>query len=149
MDQFADPLTWLRVYDLASSVVSCEDAANAKGIPLKHELKSLVLDTDRELVIAHMPGDRQISLRAAKRALGAAQASLASVERLTGIGVSPGTVTPFLGPLWALYQLIDPSLLSLSWVSTNAGDRSKYIVFDPILLLRAERATLVPIVRPI
>jgi prolyl-tRNA editing enzyme YbaK/EbsC (Cys-tRNA(Pro) deacylase) len=141
----ATPLPGYAFTELDSPVVSCEQAANAKGIPLQRELKSLALDTSKGLVVAHVPGDCQISLRAAKRALGAAEARLANAGQLVALGAGPGTVTPFLSQLWPLPQLVDQTLLSLSWVSSNAGHLSRYIVFDPILLLRATRAMLVDI----
>jgi prolyl-tRNA editing enzyme YbaK/EbsC (Cys-tRNA(Pro) deacylase) len=145
MEEFSDPLRWLRVFDLPAPVVSCEDAADAKGIALERELKSLVLETDAGFVVAHMPGTYRISLRAVKRALSAAQARLATQEALERFGTSPGTVCPFLRSLWSLPQLIDPRLFLLRWVSTNAGDRKQYVVFDPILLSRAERVQITQI----
>lgn len=132
------PMDWLKVFHLPHDVVSCEEAAVAKGFPLERELKSLILKADTGLIIAHISGNESLSLRQVKRHLKSEQARLASPEEITLLGVGAGTVSPFLPNLWKLPHLIDADLLNLSWVSTNNGTLSGYIVFDPILLCRAQ-----------
>lgn len=139
---FDNPQTWLRVLELGSDVVSCEAAAAAKDVPLRRELKSLVLETGRpnaqsKLVLAHIRGDHRLSLRTVKRALGESEARLASPATLRRLGVEPGTIHPFHPSLWVLEHLIDAEVLGLKWVTTNAGRLDAYVVFDPAILLRA------------
>jgi len=64
----AAPGTLMKTHFLAESVVSCEDAAEARGIPLTNELKTLVLRTSVGFVAAHLPGDGILSLRKVKGA---------------------------------------------------------------------------------
>ena len=73
-----NPGAWLRRFELSERVVSCEEAADAKGVPLHHELKSLLLICDHGYALAHLHGDRRLSLRAVKDAMGTRQARLAA-----------------------------------------------------------------------
>lgn len=137
-----NPGTWLRHFRLGSPVVSCASAAEAKGVPVAHELKTLVIDTDDGLALAHLRGDRRLALHSVRRCLKERQARLADRALLDAIGVEPGTIFPFHFALWGLPHLISREVLSLSWVTTNAGSLDTYIVFDPILLLRAADTTV-------
>ena len=56
----------LKVYSLSCSVITCKEAASAKKIPLKNELKSLVLTTSNGLYLLHLPGDKKANLRTVK-----------------------------------------------------------------------------------
>jgi prolyl-tRNA editing enzyme YbaK/EbsC (Cys-tRNA(Pro) deacylase) len=137
-----NPGSWLRHFSLPYSVASCASAAEAKGIALAHELKTLILDCDRGLALAHLRGDHRLSLRAAKRALQVREAKLADVSRLTAIGLQAGTVQPFGPSLWGLPHLISGEVLKLPWITTNAGQDDTFIVFDPVLLLRAKHTVV-------
>jgi prolyl-tRNA editing enzyme YbaK/EbsC (Cys-tRNA(Pro) deacylase) len=135
-----NPRSWLRVFRLAEPVVSCSEAAVAKGVPLERELKSLLLECDHGRVLVHLRGDHRLSLHAVKRALAVRQARLASPSAVQALGVSPGTLHPFHPALWTTTTyLIARGLFSLPWVTTNAGHPNEYIVFDPLVLLRAPR----------
>jgi prolyl-tRNA editing enzyme YbaK/EbsC (Cys-tRNA(Pro) deacylase) len=134
-----NPGASLKHYVLPQRVVSCASAAAAKDIPLEHELKSLVIQTDSGLVVAHIPGDRNLSLRAVKRGLPTTQARLANVNDL---GLAPGTIHPFATKLWQLHHLVSREVFDLGWISTNAGTLTTFVVFDPRLLLRARRITV-------
>lgn len=124
-------------YRLDGPVGSCESAAAAKGVPLEHELKSLVLEYDAGLALVHIRGDRRLWLRAVKRSLPSRQAKLVGKDVLANLGVEMGTVTPFHPVLWELPQLISREVLALPWVTTNAGVLDEYVIFAPSLLLRA------------
>jgi len=131
------PMDWLRAFGLSCDVVSCKDAAEAKGFPLQRELKSLILKVDTGLIVAHLSGSESLSLRQVKRHLKSEEARLATLDEIKPLGVEAGTISPFLPNLWKLPHLIDVDLLEFSWVSTNNGTLNGYIVFDPILLCRA------------
>jgi prolyl-tRNA editing enzyme YbaK/EbsC (Cys-tRNA(Pro) deacylase) len=118
-------------------VTSCAEAAEAKGVDLEHELKSLLVATDHGLSLVHIRGTRRLSLRAVKRALDARQSHLASPSELHELGVAPGTVYPFAPVLWNMRQLVTREVLSMPWVTTNAGEQDRYVVFDPRLLMQA------------
>jgi len=124
---------------LHQNVISCSQAANAKGIPIKNELKSLILTTSKGLCLLNIPGDENASLRSVKKVLDVDEAFLANTEQLKSLHVQSGSVCPFLPQLWCLPQLISHDLLKLSFISTNNGTRNNYIIFCPKLLLQSER----------
>lgn len=132
------PADWLRRFTLERDVVSCGEAATAKGISVARELKSLVLETDAGPVLAHLSGEHTLSLRKVKKVLGVQEARLASPTRLDELQLRPGIICPFLPQLWCLPQLITKSLLEFDWVTTNDGTLSGYFIFDPLILLGAE-----------
>jgi prolyl-tRNA editing enzyme YbaK/EbsC (Cys-tRNA(Pro) deacylase) len=134
---FDNPGSWLKTFRLSHPVVSCADAADAKGVALARELKTLLLVTDQGLVLAHIRGDRRLSLRAVKRLLSVNEARLADTATLIQLGVEPGTINPFHAALWELPHIISRDVLEMSWVTSNAGSLDSYAVFAPSLLLEA------------
>lgn len=137
VERWSNPGSSLTPKDLDREVISCRSAARAKRVPLERELKSLLLACDGDHVVAHVRGSRRLSLRAIKNELGVQQALLADLAVLTRFDVSPGTLYPFKDTLWAKPQLITEEVLELDWVTTNYGDRFKYVEFSPRLLLEA------------
>jgi len=122
-------------YPLEKDVVSCEEAASAKGIPLQNELKSLILDTNKGLYLLNIPGDRFANLRSVKTILNVKNAYLADHNILNNLKVQSGTITPLLKQIWALPQLLSLEVLKYDFVSTNAGVLDKYIIFKPKILM--------------
>lgn len=132
----------LRSRHLPCAVVTCESAARAKGIPRERELKSLLLESDRGYLLAHVRGSRRLSLRAVKRSLGVRHASLLDLSTLHSLGFQPGAIHPFQPTLWQMPQVITRAVFDLPWVSTNAGTLRSYVVFDPLILLHARDVIL-------
>lgn len=118
-------------------VVSCEEAANARKVPLGNELKTLILQTPSELVAAHLPGDGELNLRAIKNTLDVKDIKIANPEDIAKIGLESGTVSAVLEPVWSMPHLISRRLLSLSYVTTNNKTKKGYFKFDPVILLDA------------
>jgi prolyl-tRNA editing enzyme YbaK/EbsC (Cys-tRNA(Pro) deacylase) len=108
-------------------------------VPLEHELKSLVIDTSAGLVVAHIPGDRRLALRAVKSCIPTPQAHLAD---LAALNLVPGTVHPFHERLWQLRHLVSREVFALDWVTTNAGDLTTFVIFAPTLLLSTRHVTV-------
>jgi predicted nucleotide-binding protein/prolyl-tRNA editing enzyme YbaK/EbsC (Cys-tRNA(Pro) deacylase) len=133
---------------LGRPVISCEDAASARGIPLCNELKTLIVETSAGLIAAHIPGDRTLSLRAVKEVLETEQASLSSPDNLRSLGLTPGTVSAILDPVWSLPHLIDRAVLGLEFVATNNKTTTGYFRFDPQILITASSYTLADISIP-
>ena len=133
----AAPGLQMPMYELSQSVVTCEEAARARGIPLAQELKTLILRTDQGLVAAHLPGDGVLSLRRVKDRLGTAEAHLAGPEELLELGLSAGTVSAVLEPVWSMPHVISRRLLDIGEASTNNGTRTGYFRFDPAILVEA------------
>jgi len=128
----------LKVFSLAKPVVSCEEAAAAKGIPLDSELKTLIMTTTKGFVALHLLGDGKASLPAVKKAIDVKQASLASIADLTSLGIQPGTVCAVKDPVWSMPHLITRRVLSKEMVSTNNGTHRGFYRFHPTVLLEAE-----------
>jgi prolyl-tRNA editing enzyme YbaK/EbsC (Cys-tRNA(Pro) deacylase) len=133
----AAPGLTLHARELESPVVSCEEAAAARDIPLARELKTLLLQTHNRIVAAHLPGDGTLSLRKVKTVLATAQAYLASPEDLADLGLSEGTICAVLEPVWSMTHLISRRLMTIDSVMTNNGTRTGYFEFDPAVLAKA------------
>ena len=123
--------------ELNFDVITCQEAAKAKGIPLENELKSLIITTSNGLYLLHIPGNKNADWRKVKKHLGVKEACLASKEILTSLGVSPGRVCPFANDLWNLPQLITTELLQINRVTTNNGEFNKYIEFNANVLINS------------
>lgn len=132
----------LQVYSLKKEVISCDEAAEARGVPLFNELKTMILSTTNGYVAVHLPGDGQISLRAVKNALEVKNAFIAPAEEIYKLELSPGTVSAVLEPVWSMPHLFSKRVLTLDFVTTNNGTRSQYFKFDPIELLNASNYLL-------
>lgn len=128
----------LPVQQLTSPVVTCAEAAAARGVNLSKELKTLVLETSSGLVAVHLPGDALLSLRAVKDFLEAEEAYVADPETLLRIGLSPGTVSAILEPVWSMPHLISRRVFDADLVTTNNKTRTGYFSFDPVILTQAK-----------
>jgi prolyl-tRNA editing enzyme YbaK/EbsC (Cys-tRNA(Pro) deacylase) len=127
---------------LSQEVVTCDEAAASKGIPIENELKTLILTTSQGLQALHVRGDKHASFRKVKKFLRVKQAFMASKDDLRQMGLLPGMVCPILEPVWNLRHLIDAKVLELKFVSTNNGTRSQYFVFPPHILLTADSVSI-------
>jgi prolyl-tRNA editing enzyme YbaK/EbsC (Cys-tRNA(Pro) deacylase) len=127
---------------LDTPVVSCEEAATARGIPLAQELKTLLVRTDGGIVAVHIPGDSSLSLRKVKARLETTEAFLADPTDLSELGLSPGTVCAVLEPVWAMPHLVSRRVLTLKSVMTNNGTRTGYFEFEPGVLVEAADVTV-------
>lgn len=126
---------------LDHEVISCEQAAKAKGILLENELKTMILweQENQRFIACHLNGHRKIDLRKVKKRLNVKQASLASLAQIEALDLSPGKVMPFLQSVWEMYHLIDAQVFATSLVSTNDGTRKGFISFPPKLLKLTNR----------
>jgi prolyl-tRNA editing enzyme YbaK/EbsC (Cys-tRNA(Pro) deacylase) len=137
-----EPGTLMQAHFLADPVISCEEAARARGIPLANELKTLILHTTVGPVAAHLPGDGILSLRKVKDRLESAEAYLADPEDLLAMDLSPGTVCAVLDPVWSMPHLVSRRVVDLSEVATNNGTRSGYFLFSPEVLTTARNVII-------
>ncbi|MCP4581130.1 MAG: hypothetical protein GY839_05895 [candidate division Zixibacteria bacterium] len=142
LDQKA-PGNMMQTYLLDHLVVSCEEAAQSKGIPIKNELKSIILQTSNGFICVHITGDKSISLKKAKQLLGVEEAFIAPPGLLKTINLSPGTISAVLEPTWSMKQIILKDILKLRFISTNNGTLTGYYKFDPRILQSAPEFNLV------
>lgn len=101
-------------------VTSVPDVAHFLGLSPEHFMKSMVVETDREFVLALVRGDDELNEVKLKNALGANHVQLASpekVQRLTGAAVG------FAGPigLTGLRVVADPEVMKLPLAATGAN----------------------------
>ncbi len=137
-----EPARTMKDYGLDKPVVTCEEAAAAKCIPIENELKTLVLQTSKGYVALNLPADSDADLRSVKAALEVEQAYLAGPDELKALGLSPGTVSVVRKPVWDMPLLISRRLLKLSFVSTNNGTLRGFYKFEPSILLTAQSVML-------
>ena len=119
---------------LGQEVVTCEEAAKARKIPLTNELKTLILQTPSGFIAAHLPGDGILNLREVKNTLEIKDIKIADPEQIDKIGLQSGTVCALLNPVWDMPHLISKRLLSLKYVMTNNGTKTGYFEFDPVII---------------
>ena len=129
------------MHRLTRSVITCEEAADAKGIPLARELKSLLVSTSQGVLLVHLRGTDRLSLRKLKRTLGLQEAYLAPAKILASMGLGPGCICPLLPSLWELPQVVDQGVLVIGILSTNAGRPDHYVFLSPEDLLAAPKVT--------
>jgi prolyl-tRNA editing enzyme YbaK/EbsC (Cys-tRNA(Pro) deacylase) len=127
----------MKTYALSHEVVTCEEAANARNIPLANELKTLILKAPSGFIAVHLPGDGELSLRAVKNQLEIKNVKIADPEQILKIGLQSGTVSAVLNPVWNMTHLVSKRVLSLAFVMTNNGTTTGYFKFDPIIILDA------------
>jgi prolyl-tRNA editing enzyme YbaK/EbsC (Cys-tRNA(Pro) deacylase) len=129
------------VFTLREKVVSCEQAAHAKGIPLKNELKTLVIETDDDIYLLHLLGDEKADFKQIRKLLNTKKAQLLCKEKLlTLFAVTPGTVNPFSSKLKNQPQLVSEEVLRSEFLSTNAGTLYEYVIFEPSLLFSTNKS---------
>lgn len=115
-------------------VVTCEEAAAARGVPLEHELKTIVLNTNVGDVAVHLPANRRIHSGRVKSALGTRRIRFASKEELGASGLQSGLVNPG-NTGFCSRHLVCRALLDLQFVTTNAGLFTLGVAFAPADLL--------------
>jgi prolyl-tRNA editing enzyme YbaK/EbsC (Cys-tRNA(Pro) deacylase) len=131
------------VYSLNEAVISCADAASARGIPLESELKSLILETSKGRFVVHIPGDGLVDLRRVKNFLDVKEAYVLDPELLASdYDLSPGRVSAVLEPVWSLPHLVSKRLLTLNAVYTNNKTFFGYFKFAPTILMQAKRSEI-------
>jgi len=139
---YSPPGLKMKRVKLSSPVITCVEAARAKGIPLEQELKTLILKTSNGLIALHIPGDSEASHRSVKNALEIKDERMANKDELSSIGLEAGTVSAVLSPVWEMPQLISTRVLSFEFVSTNAGNKKEFFRFAPSILMEAEYVML-------
>lgn len=117
-------------------VVSCNEAASARGISLSQELKTIVLDKGGELVAAHIRGDRRLNMSIIKKTLGARNITFASISVLAAFNLAPGLVNPWrVG--FCKHNLLCRQVLSMPYMATNHDrlDEGVFFLVEELLLL--------------
>ncbi len=117
------------------------EAAHRLGIPAERVFKTLVARTDDgRVLLACVPGNHELNLRALARVTGARRADLVDAgELMRLVGYIKGAVSPIATRRpWP--TLIDASALEHERISVSAGVRGLQIWIDPRDLVRATGA---------
>ena len=127
------------------------EAAEALGVEPERVLKTLLAQTDltrdHGLVVAIVPVDHQLDLKAVAAAVGAKKASMADpadAERVTGYVV--GGISP-IGQKRSLTTVLDESAMSHETVLVSGGRRGFDIELAPSDLVEVTRALVAAIGR--
>lgn len=102
-------------------VSSVEEAAEARGVELRHVIKTIVVRRgEGDLLMVLVPGDRVIDWAKLRGVLGVSRLSLASAEEaLAATGYTPGTITPF-GSTTTLPVIADAAMSGLASIGGGA-----------------------------
>lgn len=120
-------------------------AANALGVPAGQVFKTLMTTAGDESLIAVVPSDRELNLKALAAAAGKKAVSMMKVpdaERLSGYKV--GGVSP-LGQKRRLRTFVDSSALAMPFIVVNGGQRGLQIKAAPQDLIDAAGAVVAEI----
>jgi Cys-tRNA(Pro)/Cys-tRNA(Cys) deacylase len=124
------------------------EAASLLGLAPAAVFKTLVVTAvGAGPVVALVPVDRELDLKALAAAVGSKHAELApaaEAQRVTGYAV--GGISP-LGQRRALPTVIDESALALERMYVSAGRRGLEVALRPADLIALCRATTAPIAR--
>jgi Cys-tRNA(Pro)/Cys-tRNA(Cys) deacylase len=123
------------------------EAALALGLEPAQVFKTLLADVDGKLVVAVVPVDRSLDLKALASAVHGKRAVLAepaAAERATGYVV--GGISP-LGQRRRLPTVIDASASSWPTVLVSAGRRGLDVELAPADLVRLTGAVTAPVAR--
>ncbi len=108
-------------------VYTSEQAANIRGMDLHSGAKSLLLKTDKEFVMAVLPGDQKLNSKKVKAYFKTKSLRFAKPDEVKEImGCEIGAVYPF-GNLVNINMVVDPSLGDNEHVFFNPGIHSRSI----------------------
>ena len=103
------------------TVFTVYDLAQTTKEKLNHIVKTLLVKTDKDYVLAVVPAHLRLDLAALKKHLGAKSVSLAKEKDMqTKFNVKPGAMTPF-GSMYKLSVVVDKSLTKAEKMLFGAG----------------------------
>jgi Cys-tRNA(Pro)/Cys-tRNA(Cys) deacylase len=139
----------LRVYEVDPDDLAAETVAAKIGLPPEQVFKTLVARADRNgIVMAVIPGNRELNLKALAAAAGERKIQLVPVKELQSLtGYIRGGVTALAGkrdfPVYA-----DETIERFDVVSISAGLRGLQILIAPGDYLRATKGKLSALGQP-
>lgn len=139
----------LRAYEVDPEDLAAETVAAKIGLPAEQVFKTLVARGDRNgLVMAVIPGDQELDLKALAAAAGEKNVQLVAVKELQGLtGYIRGGVTALAAkrefPVYA-----DETVELFDVISISAGMRGLQILIAPGDYLRAIKGTIAALGQP-
>lgn len=136
----------LRAYPVDAEHLAAAEVAALVGLPPEQVFKTLVARGDRRgVLLAVVPGDSHLDLKALARASGDRKVELVALREVTPLtGYVRGGVTALAGkkdyPVF-----LDETAILYEQISVSAGARGLQIVLHPDDYVHATRATLCPL----
>ena len=133
----------LREYEVDPNDLAAETVAAKIGLPAEQVFKTLVARGDRNgIVMAVIPGDQELNLKALAAAAGEKKIELVPVKELQALtGYIRGGVT-VLGAKRDSPVFVDETIELFDVVSISAGVRGLQILIAPADYLRATRGMI-------
>jgi Cys-tRNA(Pro)/Cys-tRNA(Cys) deacylase len=138
----------VRTYEVDPDDLAAESVAKKVGMPADQVWKTLVARGDRHgIVLAVVPGDAELDLKALARATGDRSADVVPLKEVTPLtGYVRGGVTA-LACKKDYPVVVDELIEALDVVAVSAGMRGAQLVLAPSDYLRATKAKVAPIAR--
>jgi Cys-tRNA(Pro)/Cys-tRNA(Cys) deacylase len=139
----------LREYEVDPDDLAAETVAAKIGLPPEQVFKTLVARGDRHgIVMAVIPGDRELNLKALAAAAGERKIQLVPVKELQSLtGYIRGGVTALAAKRdFPVY--VDETIELFDVVSISAGVRGLQILISPADYLRATKGTIAALGQP-
>jgi Cys-tRNA(Pro)/Cys-tRNA(Cys) deacylase len=139
----------LREYQVDPDDLAAESVASKIGIPAEQVFKTLVARGDRNgIVMAVVPGDQELDLKALASAAGERKIQLVAVKELQALtGYIRGGVTALAAKRdFPIY--VDETVELFDVVSVSAGTRGLQILIAPPDYLRATKGTVAALGQP-
>lgn len=138
----------VRTYDLDGDARSFAlEAASALDVVPQTVFKTLIATADGDPVVALVPADATLDLKALANAVGASRAEMATVEEAERVsGYVVGGISP-LGMRRTLPTVADTSIVDLATVYVSGGKRGLQVALAPGDLLELTRARTAPLAR--
>jgi Cys-tRNA(Pro)/Cys-tRNA(Cys) deacylase len=139
----------LREYEVDPDDLAAESVAAKIGLPPEQVFKTLVARGDRNgVVMAVIPGDQELDLKALASAAGERKIQLVAVKELQGLtGYIRGGVTALAAKRdFPIY--VDETVELFDVISVSAGMRGLQVLIAPADYLRATKGTLAALSQP-
>jgi len=136
----------IREYEVDPNDLAAETVAAKIGFPPEQVFKTLVARGERNgVVMALIPGDQELDLKALASAVGERKIQLVPVKELQALtGYIRGGVTA-LAAKREFLVFVDETIELFDTVSVSAGVRGLQILISPSDYIRAVQATVVPL----
>ena len=136
----------IREYEVDPNDLAAESVAAKIGFPPEQVFKTLVARGERNgVVMALLPGDQELDLKALASAVGERKIQLVPVKELQALtGYIRGGVTA-LAAKREFLVFVDETIELFDTVSVSAGVRGLQILISPSDYIRAVQATVVPL----
>ncbi len=139
----------LRSYEVDPEDLAAETVAAKIGFPAEQVFKTLLARGDRNgAVMAVIPGDQELDLKALASAAGERKIQLVPVKELQALtGYIRGGVTA-LAAKRDFPVFVDETIEVFDVISISAGMRGLQILLSPADYLRAVKGTIAPLAQP-